>query len=183
MKFLLAAAVAAATLSFGSAHAANYTFDFAGPGLIADGSFATSNVANGDGSFDITSISGVADGLAITGLVAPTANDVSPDGIFDFDNKLFSGNPVFDINGVLFNTAAEEINIYANGASNYLDAKAAGGVLTDGGTPGTFVINGVSAVPEPSTWLLMIAGIGGIGLMLRRAKQTMGFRFRDAFSA
>ena len=38
-------------------------------------------------------------------------------------------------------------------------------------------------VPEPSTWLLMIAGIGGIGLMLRRARKSMGFRFRDAFSA
>jgi hypothetical protein len=40
----------------------------------------------------------------------------------------------------------------------------------------------MSAVPEPSTWLLMIAGIGGIGLMLRRSKQSMGFRSKDAFS-
>ena len=30
----------------------------------------------------------------------------------------------------------------------------------------------VSAVPEPSTWLLMIAGIGGIGLMQRRSKRA-----------
>ena len=41
----------------------------------------------------------------------------------------------------------------------------------------------ISAAPEPSIWLLMFAGIGGIGLMLRRAKRTMGFRFKDAFSA
>ena len=40
-----------------------------------------------------------------------------------------------------------------------------------------------SATPEPSTWLLMIAGIGGIGLMLRRAKKTTGFGSRDALSA
>ena len=38
-------------------------------------------------------------------------------------------------------------------------------------------------VPEPSTWAFMIAGIAGIGLMLRRVKQSMGFRFKDAFSA
>ena len=47
----------------------------------------------------------------------------------------------------------------------------------------TGVLSPMSAVPEPSTWLLMIAGIGGIGLMLRRAKQISGFRFKDAFSA
>ena len=41
----------------------------------------------------------------------------------------------------------------------------------------------VSAAPEPSTWLLMFAGIGGIGLMMRRAKKTMGFRFKDGLSA
>ena len=29
----------------------------------------------------------------------------------------------------------------------------------------------------------MFAGLGGIGLMLRRAKKTMGFRFKDALSA
>ena len=40
-----------------------------------------------------------------------------------------------------------------------------------------------SAAPEPSTWLLMLAGIGGIGLMLRQAKRKMGFRFKDALSA
>jgi len=34
----------------------------------------------------------------------------------------------------------------------------------------------VSAAPEPSTWLLMIAGIAGIGLMLRRTKKAEGWR-------
>ena len=37
----------------------------------------------------------------------------------------------------------------------------------------------VSAAPEPSTWLLMFPGIGGIGLMLRRAKKTTAFQFRS----
>ena len=47
----------------------------------------------------------------------------------------------------------------------------------------SFQIATVSAVPEPSTWLLMIAGIGGIGLIMRRARKTMGFRFRETFAA
>ena len=32
------------------------------------------------------------------------------------------------------------------------------------------------AVPEPSTWLLMIAGIGGVGLVSRRARRTAELR-------
>jgi len=32
----------------------------------------------------------------------------------------------------------------------------------------------ISAAPEPSTWLLMMAGIGAAGLWLRRAKASSG---------
>ena len=38
-----------------------------------------------------------------------------------------------------------------------------------------------SAVPEPSVWTLMIAGIGGIGLMLRGTRRAMGRGTQDAF--
>ena len=41
----------------------------------------------------------------------------------------------------------------------------------------------VSAAPEPSAWLLLFAGIGGIGLALRRARKTVSFGFKGAFSA
>jgi hypothetical protein len=33
----------------------------------------------------------------------------------------------------------------------------------------------VAAAPEPSTWALMLAGIGGVGLRLRRARKSVGF--------
>jgi hypothetical protein len=49
------------------------------------------------------------------------------------------------------------------------------GTWNNGSTP-------ISAAPEPSTWLLMFAGVTGIGLMLRSAKRNHGFRFKDAFS-
>ena len=102
-----------------------------------------------------------------------SGQNTSPDGLFYYDNEVFpAANPVVDNDGLLFNTTAEEINIYSNGPSAYADAKASGGSYTDFGTAGTFSI---SAVPEPSTWLLMIAGIGGIGLMLRRPKRSLGF--------
>jgi hypothetical protein len=41
----------------------------------------------------------------------------------------------------------------------------------------------VSAAPEPSTWVLLFAGIGGIGLVLRSAKKVPGFRFKDCLAS
>ncbi len=61
-----------------------------------------------------------------------------------------------------------------------LSAAQIGAIYASASAPGS---SPISAAPEPSIWLLMFAGIGGIGLMLRRAKSTMGFRFKDALSA
>ncbi len=41
----------------------------------------------------------------------------------------------------------------------------------------------ISAAPEPSIWLLMVAGIGGIGLMLRQVKRERALKIRNAFAA
>ncbi len=41
----------------------------------------------------------------------------------------------------------------------------------------------VSAAPEPTTWAMTLVAIGGIGLMLRRARQAKGGRRRDAVAA
>jgi hypothetical protein len=65
-----------------------------------------------------------------------------------------------------------ELSGYSNSASNDVDDISF-----------TASAGAVSAVPEPSTWLLMIAGIGGIGLMLRRAKKSVGSGFRDVSAA
>jgi len=42
---------------------------------------------------------------------------------------------------------------------------------------------GVSAAPEPSAWLLMIAGVGGVGLLLRRATKCLGLQFKGVVAA
>ena len=74
---------------------------------------------------------------------------------------------------------------YILGASTEVgDFASQSGVGTSSGSHNeSFTFNVVSAAPEPATWALMIAGLGGIGLMLRRARKTMGLRLRDGFSA
>ena len=47
----------------------------------------------------------------------------------------------------------------------------------------TGVTSAVSAAPEPSTWFLLIAGVGGIGLMLRRARSTLVRHLQQAVSS
>ena len=75
-----------------------------------------------------------------------------------------------------FDGAIADVAVY----NQDLSAAQVGAIYASASAPGN---SPISAAPEPSTWLLMFAGIGGIGLMLRRAKKTIGFQFKDAFSA
>ena len=50
--------------------------------------------------------------------------------------------------------------------------------FVSGGTPAKDVLlDGVSitAVPEPSTWAMMIGGLGLVGVAMRRRKSTVSF--------
>jgi len=49
--------------------------------------------------------------------------------------------------------------------------------------PTQITISEVSAAPEPSSWLLMIAGIGGVGLILRRTRPSLHARLKGALAA
>ncbi len=49
-----------------------------------------------------------------------------------------------------------------------------------GSFSGTIDVATTSAAPEPSAWLLMIVGVAGSGLMLRRARKQGGLSLRSA---
>jgi hypothetical protein len=155
------------------ATAAIYDFDYTGT-MGGNLILTTSNTLDAVGGFDITGISGTFGGDAITSLVSnPNQPNSSTSGTFTWDNVLFpSGARAFDRFGVAFTTA--------DGTFNVFDAIADGSGGTTATPYGLIVATGVesfgtgtltAAVPEPSTWAMMILGFLGVGFLAYRRKK------------
>ena len=157
------------------AAAAVYDFSYTGA-LSGNLVITTSDTLDAVGGFDITSVSGTFGGLGITGLFSnPNQPFASSTGTFTWDNVLFpSGVQAFDRFGIAFTTAGGTFNIFdaiADGANT--DAAAPYGLIvgeTGVETFGTGTI--AAAVPEPSTWAMMILGFAGVGYMTYRRQRT-----------
>jgi hypothetical protein len=169
---LATCALFAATTTVPAA-AAVYDFTYTGA-LSGNLVITTSDTLDAVGGFDITSVTGTFGGAGITGLFNnPNQPLNSSTGTFTWDNVLFpSGVQVFDRYGIAFTTA--------NGTFNIFDAIADGG-NTDAAAPYGLIVGetGVetfgtgtiaAAVPEPSTWAMMILGFAGVGFMAYRRK-------------
>lgn len=158
-----AALAAAGLLSATSALAVTtWNFSYSGTGVTASGSFTTAG--NALVAEDILSISGVRNGVSITGLV-PVGQD--PD--FFYDNQFTIAQPNFTDGGMVYSLAnGQNINVYFF-AGTYTDLFVVGGV-----TPvETSITWNVAAapVPEPATVLSMLAGLGLMGAFVRRRSQ------------
>jgi len=155
-----------------SANASIWGFDYGnGTTVDVEGTLTTSDVLTG-GGYLVTSITGYRNGSdAIVGLAAPPTY-----GTYGFDNLLLPGpGSLLDVGGILFTTASGgAFNIcgaspaftgYVCGSSGYTEFNAKTGVA-----------NGVSftvhKLPEPTTYVLMLAGLGAMGLAIRRRKVT-----------
>ncbi len=165
MKFprlILASALAACGLAaMSSAQAASWAFSYTGPGIVASGTITTAGAALTPE--DILSITGVRNGVSITGLVG-----LEEDGNFSYDNKFTIAQPNFSDGGMLFSLANGGLNTnvyFFNGVYNevYVDG------LEVFDTPISW---SVTAVPEPATALSMLAGLGFLALSLRKARSA-----------
>jgi PEP-CTERM motif len=159
MKFqrlILAGAFAAAGLTgMSSAQAETWVFSYTGPGVTASGTFVTAGAALV--AEDVLSISGLRNGVAITGLVP-----VGSDSDFIYDNQFTITSPNFTDGGILFSTAENvNTNVYFF-EGEYFEVQA--------GTPEVSVAWRVSAVPEPATVLSMLAGLGLLGAFIRKSR-------------
>ena len=168
-RVLLAAAAALSVLGTAAAANAAVTYDFIGPDYqLASGPFTTSEDISGTVTL-------------ATPLMENTSQFVAPisytfaDGFETFtgQNSVIhldlvtnnSDNIAFFGLDVLSKTSFDQITATGN-------METASTPLGEGNGfgPNSFQLQSVSAAPEPSTWALMMIGVAGLGLMLRRAK-------------
>jgi len=170
--FVAASVMALATFPADAAQF-NFTFmttslPFGGTPQNGSGIFTTSDTAmtiEGRNAFAITGITGQINGVNISGLT-PFATSLIPTYYY------FTEGPTFlSGTGVNFNAGDfQNIKFYAPSA-----------------TPGTYLIQGngtiianvtatsspaASAVPEPTTWGMMLLGFGAMGYSMRRRSKV-----------
>jgi hypothetical protein len=168
--------LAVALFSFQQADASTFDVNFLGGGFTVDAQVIATPDA---GNYDITKIVGTVSDTSgtfqidslVTGTNTPpnTGSVGLPTGTFSYNDVIFSGPPLqFDGNGLLF-TASDGFyyNIFSNTSTNdglYQVAEVTG-------SPYTFIEGAGSitaAVPETSTWAMMVLGFAGLGVMAYR---------------
>jgi hypothetical protein len=164
------------------AHAATMTFDWtlAGPasslggfGTAGSGSgtFTVTTGANGD---LITAITGEIGSNAVT--LLPLGTNGSDDLLFPIGTSFTGGTSVVDLdtNGISVSTTLGDYHIFGAGSPFSIGTVSGNDIFETG--PGGFGVGtlAVSAVPEPSTWAMMLLGFACIGAMTyRRRKSAM----------
>lgn len=187
MRMNLLAGMAAGVLmaiSAAGAHATqlfHFTYASSGSPSAADLYLTTSDALNAFGAFDITSVTGNVDLDNVSLAPDPegaTPFSVSADGLFYFDNDYHPGLPHLTNAGLLVRSLTFEYNVFATTqglpTTTFEIYKA---TLGDGAT---YVANSVGdarfdAVPEPTSWALMLVGFGGLGAMLRKRRAYTAF--------
>ena len=138
--------------------------------VVYDWSFSNST-DNGSGTFD-TAAAWTPGGVPITGFTGSIdGNNISSLSSYaSADNMLYSTSPHISQGGVSLVTSLDTYNL-----ENYIGVELikysvdSNGYVTSG-APVTFTI--AEAVPEPSTWAMMLLGFAGLGFMAYRRKST-----------
>jgi hypothetical protein len=124
------------------------------------------------GVYAITGITGNVDGDTISP-TAPVSNPdspnaaTSPDGLFIYDNDVYSHGPTLSNPGVLFDGASgAEYNLFSQGSEYVLYEALNGSYVAN--SVGNFTLTG--GVLEPASWLMMVMGVAAVGAGLRMGR-------------
>jgi hypothetical protein len=167
---LLLAAVFSGVLEC-PANAAVYTFDFdnLAAGFEATGTLTTDAPVGQTGN--VVSVIGGVTGLGAGTIVfAPTGGITVIDPAFTYNDILYAGsNPKFDVQGRYLRI--QRLGQFDNYSFYNTAPIGTQNALTAGDGPSQVSVL-ITAVPEPSTWAMMILGLCGLGFMAYRRKQN-----------
>lgn len=153
-------------------------------GTLSDSDIVSWNIALSDssGSIDLTPSNSQVDiyqgrpGPALTATPTQLLFDFTPTYSWLLFESEIGGSGAFWCAGGAGcfpgNSTAPAIGLSTVPGENPVELEAESGVVAI-----------ASVVPEPSAWVLMIAGVAGVGLMSRRARKTIDLHSRDAATA
>ena len=154
--------------AFGSVEATASTFDWTIGGQAGLGRRSAARAGRPDGDagrqrslYTLDTISGDVGGYTVTG----------PTSFFGSNNVLYPNGLTFiSTNGIAFTTTGPTVNIFSFFAQGSTPSGNAYGEYTTAGFGvGTFTL---TAVPEPSTWALTLAGFAALGLAFRSGRKA-----------
>jgi hypothetical protein len=163
---MIASMTAVILTTWSTANATVYNFTFNSPSESIIGQLTVDMSDN-----EVTNITGTLSGIvndAINGFIASPSfpNPVSlPGAAFIYDNVFYPGqDSLVDQFGVVFTTAGNPggyWNLWSDAPGDYSldESNLAGGypIIISGGNLDP------TAVPEPSTWVMMLVGLAGLG--------------------
>jgi hypothetical protein len=166
---LLAAAIAALAVVAAPAHADQvWNWSYSAGGVTASGQWDT--VGNASSPEDLQWITGTYSDANITNGTITGLVPLGTDGYWIYDNK-YGGNPVLSNPGVLFdvNNGQAHVNLFSEN----------GGLVSGTRWNGNYVLTSmpttsltVASVPEPTSGVLLVAGLGALGLTARRRRRA-----------
>jgi hypothetical protein len=193
---VLASVLASAAMAFSPAAKADlFNFDFTGPLVSGSGTFDASldassafyNVTGATGSITDSDAASLVQGTFTISSVsaAPVPNFTTSNRLFfpagpNTDQGLSNTSSFLDTGGItLLMSNGEFINLFdlsnSYGLANNIDDPSGTGPA---GPPVNELITTfeVTAVPEASTWAMMMLGFAGVGFMAYRRKAKPSFR-------
>jgi len=166
IRFLTALVVAVAALAPASqAQAATWHWDYNAAGIAAAGTFTTTDTPGPDGFYTITAITGMRNGVAITGL-EPAGSAIPGNDPYAVDNLVSIAGPQLTWNGFGYALAdGSWANPFSDGSTawEYLSVPP----YPEGAGQETAVAFSAVPVPEPATGVLVLLGLAGIGAASR----------------